>query len=648
MLVLLGTTLAPIQAGAQSVFVASAGSNSVTAIDAGTMTVRGKPVPVGATPNALVVTPDGRMAIATVLATKDGERAVVIDAVRVQKIRFWKPFGPPVSIIIEPTPRSGGRLLAEILVRDGPFGPGISFFNLKRVAWIHFTRGRKDSSLIAVTPDGSRIYVPGTDRKTGKAFLSEFHFFFTRGQSHTGLRSDIDLAGGGISALGITPDSRFVIVATQDASGGIVNVVDRQNNNQVTSQGLGSGIFPRNLAIGHNAGGTFGLLTTNQELVRLSASGVPTTVVSNASRFPGNFAPDKLAITPNGDVAYLTDGAQPFVARLDVSGPGFGSVQMVRLPSATTPGAVAVSPDGRFAFVAQGGGGAGVVSRIDVNTNQVMTVAVEGQPVALAVGPVASGIGGGSGGTTRCSGKLQLCGQTCANITNDPANCGACGNVCPTGEMCQSSGCVCPNSRQICGGNCVDPNTDTANCGGCGSACNPGDICESGRCVCPAGNAVCGGRCVNRETDRKNCGRCGNVCGAGETCSAGNCLCAQGRTVCSSGACVNLAADAKNCGKCGLVCIPGDFCANGTCVCPQGRTECSGQCVDPNLDANNCGSCGRSCLPGEACAGGHCTCPEGHRVCRDHCIDITKNPNDCGECGRVCDPGLTCVNGQCG
>ena len=146
------------------------------------MTVIGKPVPVGAAPSALAVTPDGKTVIATVLTAKDGQRVVVIDAVRNQRQRFLKPFGPPIAVSVEPTPRSGGRLLFEVLVRDGPFGPGISFFNLKRMAWIHFTRGRRNSSLLAVTPDGARIYVPGTDRKTGTAFLSEFHFFFTAGR----------------------------------------------------------------------------------------------------------------------------------------------------------------------------------------------------------------------------------------------------------------------------------------------------------------------------------------------------------------------------------------------------------------------------------------------------------------------------------
>src|SRR5439155_1288933 len=79
-------------------------------------------------------------------------------------------------------------------------------------------------------------------------------------------------------------------------------------------------------------------------------------------------------------------------------------------------------------------------SRIDVSTNAVTSVAVEGQPVALAVGPAvaqsgrSSGSGGGSsgggGGGSSCSGTLKSCGVTCVDLAVDPANCGACGNAC--------------------------------------------------------------------------------------------------------------------------------------------------------------------------------------------------------------------------
>ena len=654
--------LGPSSASAQSVYVASSVTNTVTPIDVSTMAVKGNPVPLGAQPVALVVTPDGKTVLAAILAKKFSTALTVIDATRnalepsgrmgktLHDLALRKSlgtFGPPAALVLEPHPRSEGRLLAHTLVKNGNFGPGVSQFNLKRVVWIHFIRGKPDGNyaeLMAVTPDNARFYVPGTDRKSGQAFLSEFNFFFMSGQSHTGLRKDIRLAGGAVGALGITPDSRLVIVASQDATGGIVNTVDRADNDRVQSFGLGSGVIPRDLAIGRNAGGIFGLLTTNQVLVRLSASGIPAAATASATLFPGNFIPDKVELTPDGTVAYMTDGAQPFVARMDVS-TGFGAVRMVRLPSTSPPAALAISPDGKFVFVAQKDSTGGTVSRIDVGTNEVKSVAVQGEPVALAVGPVAPG--GTGSGTPTCPGTAQLCGGKCVAVDIDAANCGACGRACPAGDICISGRCECPPGRQICGAACLDVTTDRGNCGRCGRPCIPGDVCVSGQCVCPVGLNVCSSQCVNEDTDRRNCGRCGNVCAADEVCSSGRCTCAPSHEVCN-GVCTETQNSVANCGRCGHACIPGDICVSGNCVCPAGRNVCSGQCVNLDVNLRNCGTCGRVCLPGDSCVSGRCVCPDPNKVCRNACVDVETDPSNCGTCGRACAAGQKCVGGRCG
>ena len=66
--------LGPSSASAQSVYVASSVTNTVTPIDVSTMAVKGNPVPLGAQPVALVVTPDGKTVLAAILAKKFGVR----------------------------------------------------------------------------------------------------------------------------------------------------------------------------------------------------------------------------------------------------------------------------------------------------------------------------------------------------------------------------------------------------------------------------------------------------------------------------------------------------------------------------------------------------------------------------------------------
>lgn len=76
-----------------------------------------------------------------------------------------------------------------------------------------------------------------------------------------------------------------------------------------------------------------------------------------------------------------------------------------------------------------------------------------------------------------------------------------------------------------CGGVCVTPKTDPNHCGACGNVCASGQACSAGVCMpsCQAPLTKCGRLCVDRSVDNDNCGACGTVCGAGKGCSAGVC-----------------------------------------------------------------------------------------------------------------------------
>ncbi len=99
-------------------------------------------------------------------------------------------------------------------------------------------------------------------------------------------------------------------------------------------------------------------------------------------------------------------------------------------------------------------------------------------------------------------GTVGLCcaSGACAHPMDDPQNCGACGNVCPSGQSCVSGACsgfdgcgpgqmsgFCnPDAgagHACCPGvGCTDLMTDALNCGACGSACPGTPGCVNGVC----------------------------------------------------------------------------------------------------------------------------------------------------------------------
>lgn len=259
--------------------------------------------------------------------------------------------------------------------------------------------------------------------------------------------------------------------------------------------------------------------------------------------------------------------------------------------------------------------------------------------------------------TEQCPVGETLCNEVCVNTQNDRNNCGDCGVVCSSNEVCENGTCVsvgCPEGQTECNGVCTNTNYDPNNCGFCGNACGEGETCIDGRCSprCQEGLTECDGRCVDTLHNPEHCGECNHVCEEGQVCNNGVCTggsCPPGQTECPEAGCVDLRNDPENCGECGHRC---DYaCVDGACVgeCPAGLTLCSGMCVDLSKDEENCGSCGNICNEGEVCEGSVCVlhCPEGLTNCDGECVDTQNNPDHCGSCGHSCVSGEVCVEGSC-
>lgn len=164
-----------------------------------------------------------------------------------------------------------------------------------------------------------------------------------------------------------------------------------------------------------------------------------------------------------------------------------------------------------------------------------------------------------------------------------------------------------------CQGTCTAVNDDVDNCGACGNQCNQGEICQDGNCVCEAITCSFLLLCTTLENTPDACGSCDVSCDDDQTCVADVCQCRAGLTLCA-GQCVDLAHDANDCGACGTICDQAtQRCVAGTCqvvTCDNvSASNCSGGCytnADFGGDPLNCGGCGNRCDTDELCVAGAC------------------------------------------
>jgi len=167
---------------------------------------------------------------------------------------------------------------------------------------------------------------------------------------------------------------------------------------------------------------------------------------------------------------------------------------------------------------------------------------IQNQQTCQNHGQCCSGYCGG-GTCFDCAGKV--CGEFgCIDPSRDSQNCGNCGVVCVSPQVCSNGVCGCGSD----GAPCVFDNE----C--CSQTCFSNGIC--GRCDPPW--TYCGtGTCLDLSRSLENCGACGNVC-SGE----------PGGITCDSGVCHDFRNDADYCGFQHLVCPSGQICRAGYCVTP--------------------------------------------------------------------------------
>jgi hypothetical protein len=128
-------------------------------------------------------------------------------------------------------------------------------------------------------------------------------------------------------------------------------------------------------------------------------------------------------------------------------------------------------------------------------------------------------------------GRLCRIGSALICTDNDVRHCGACGLDCRDGAgnyedaRCIDAECVYTCTRDLCDGTCTDVSLDPDNCGACGNVCGEAmPYCNQGTCSeCRAWEAICGGACMDILWDSNNCGGCGIVCPEDRFCEWGGC-----------------------------------------------------------------------------------------------------------------------------
>jgi hypothetical protein len=157
------------------------------------------------------------------------------------------------------------------------------------------------------------------------------------------------------------------------------------------------------------------------------------------------------------------------------------------------------------------------------------------------------GVAGTGGAVVDCPNAFTQCGPSCVDLATDHANCGACGHACSASQgysACVNGQCslVCNSGYADCDALAADGceiqvTSDPMNCGACGNVCAAGQECVSGVCSCVGSLTLCGSACVDTARDPTNCGACGVACAAGSSCVAGTCAtCSNARIDASAAA----------------------------------------------------------------------------------------------------------------
>ena len=300
-------------------YVSDTNSNSVSVIDTSTNTVTAT-IPVGTNPYVVAITPDGKHA-------------------------YVANFGSSSVSVID---TASNMVTATVPVGDAAFG-------------------------VAISPNGARAYVTGANGTV--SVIDTSTNTVTTTISGSGL--------GNSRGIAVTPDGTRVYVVNEVVPSS-VSVIDTSTNSVIDTIYPG-GTYPIGVAITPN--GSTAYVSVGQNggpfiaVIDTATNTVSTTVQVGV-------APTLLAVNPSGTDLFVANMGSNFVSVVDTTN---NSVSSIPIATGGSLG-IAVTPDGSRVYITNTPGnglqGGTSVSAIDVASNTVIATIPVGQyPTGIAIAP---------------------------------------------------------------------------------------------------------------------------------------------------------------------------------------------------------------------------------------------------------------------
>ncbi|HYE26656.1 MAG TPA: hypothetical protein VEA61_00240 [Allosphingosinicella sp.] len=259
------------------------------------------------------------------------------------------PDGRLLYIALSGSPVAGPGVDESTLPPADKAADGIAVFDVASGRVLRVLRGISDPETVAVSPDGTRLYVASED--TGQLVIID---------AQRGGRIAALPVGGESEGVAVSPDGSLVYATSEEDS--TVAVIDTARN--VVRARVGVGLRPRNALFAPGGARAF---VPGENDSSVTAIDVALDRPTGTTRIEGeNIRPMGIAMTPDGSHLFVTTGRGRELVRLDTA-----TLRVTgRVAVGQRPWGVALSSDGRYAFTANGP--SNDVTMVDTRTMQIV------------------------------------------------------------------------------------------------------------------------------------------------------------------------------------------------------------------------------------------------------------------------------------